>query len=74
MSEKEKKKSTGLGWGRRGKQPFGVTLVPFLPLFFPPSLYALKCGILHEFACHPCTGAMLTLLCIVPILAYTLLK
>ena len=30
-----------------------------------------KCGTLHDFACHPCAGAMLifSLLCIVPILA-----
>ena len=26
-----------------------------------------KYGMLHEFACHPCTGAMLIFFCIVPI-------
>jgi hypothetical protein len=31
-------------------------------MFIGISLFWLKYGILHEFACHPCTGAMLIFL------------
>ena len=33
-----------------------------------------KYGTLHEFACHPCAGAIAKLLCIAPILVYVLPK
>lgn len=37
-------------------------------------MFLKKYGTLHELACHPCSGTMLNLLCIVPILVYVLPK